>query len=525
MELVLTFPDLVTTQAKVSEILAQMETYWNALSSMPAMNAAYILTESLATFNRLPMRFDERANCLERYHQTAQQIWDQLERLFVLAPQPLRGEARQASEIALRMCQEIAFGYKRLLHDTLSSAGNKLPETLVLSLILRIQQVSGRILVVSVLSYQTMPVGLWSDLHQCFAFTMHHQLQNRPIQPDKPGYTIAYSYAQLVLLGLANPYSFRPEQWPILNEYIARFSVFLELFPDSAESPGMLKIPIMQDYPPRFPLQSNASAPITLLPGEQCIGLNLEAVVNHLAQAQEQLNNPEGPYSECSPIERIQRQHLLEHLNRTWRGDWVRRHTRTPVAGEVELVVGLRFVADRLFNREAPFKKNAVLLNHTSSGYAFSTTTDEPLSISVGEVVYICFENDTPLLGSVRWIRSPILGERSEFGIHLMEGIPTPIKLRPAFEQRKIAASVRKSPPFQWSIQLKSEEEDESDTTRFVLASGLCQTGQLLLAQDTLTSELSLWKCAECLEQTAVLSIFRFISAKPTQTTSSIAKN
>ncbi|MES2208186.1 MAG: hypothetical protein V4525_15485 [Pseudomonadota bacterium] len=512
MELVLTFPELMNIPGKVSDILTQMSLHWDTLAEMPPMNAAYILTESLATFNRLPMRFDERASWLERYQQSAQTVWDALERMFVLAPQPLKGEARSAADLALRMCQEIVSGYKRLLNDTITTAGNKLPESLVLSLILRIQQVSGRILVVSVLSYQTVPAGLWCDLHQCFAFAMRKQLHNRALQPDKPGYTLAYSYAQLVLLGLANPYSFRPEQWPILNEYIARFSVFLELYPDLPDSPSTLKIPTMQDYPPRFPLQSTPNSPISLPRGEVCIGVNLQRVVENLEQARGQLNNPDGPYAEYSLVERNQRQHLLEHLNRFWRGDWVRRHSRVPVSGEVELVLGVRAVAERLSlpAEQVVFKTNAILANHTSTGYAFRILGENPPALCIGELVYIYFENDPPLLATLRWMRTAIVGEAVEFGVQLIYGAPKPIKLRPAFDHRQGT----NSPPisFQWAIQL-AVEDDVPNTTRFLLASGLCQTGQLLLAQDTDT--LSLWQCADCIEQTASLAIFHFVSAKP----------
>jgi hypothetical protein len=241
--------------------------------------------------------------------------------------------------------------------------------------------------------------------------------------------------------------------------------------------------------------------------------VNLNRVIESLEQAREQLKNPVGSFADLPLQERNQRQHLLEHLNRAWRGDWVRRQARVPLSGKVELTVGVKNVAERLMHKdEYVFSPNAVLVNHTSTGYAFRISSDYPIHLSVGELAYVCFEKDEPLLGTVRWMRSGIVGDTVEFGVHLAYGRPMPIKLRPAFDHRFGAAAGAQAVHFQWGIQLSSDE-DEPNTTRFLLSSGLCQTGQLLLAQSE--STLTLWQCAECMEQTASLSLFRFISAKP----------
>lgn len=396
------------------------------------VEAARLIGDALAATNRVAMGDGKRLDLAEKYWTAALTLWPQLERRFAQAQHPLTGPALEAAKAGLTLASELAVAYKHLLA---SEAGKRISlggQRLMLALIHRCLQCTGRILVNSYLSYAPVPARTWHDAHLVYAFARERNLHLLPLSHDQPELTADRLTVQSLLLALANPYGFLPGQLNVVLRYVqehADWAKLTDVPPVHRMAKAVAIVPVGHDFPP-FSANKGGS-----IDGSRLFLLTFDLAF----QIQEQLRALEagGPLPEGvarDPASRLQYIALLKRLLRQWAIPPARQFNRLPSRARVVTCAGLPGVWQYSRGVHGPVDKppaglppmaNCQVINHTPAGYALRQTDASPTSLRIGELVALRVEGRTGLqVAMVRWFRNTLKGSGLEFGCELLSENP-----------------------------------------------------------------------------------------------------
>ena len=396
------------------------------------MEAARLIGDALAATNRVAMGDGKRLDLAEKYWAAAIALWPVLESRFAKAQHPLSGAALEAAKAGLTLASELAVAYKHLLASEADKRLSLGGQRLLLALIHRCMQCTGRILVNSYLSYAPVPARTWHDAHLVYAFARERNLHLVPLSSEQPDHTAERLTVQSLLLALANPYGFLPGQLALVLRYVqehAHWAKLTDVAPVHRMAKAVAIVPVGHDFPPfsankggsidgsklflltfdlAFQIQEQLRALEAGGPLPEGVGRDsgIARAVHRAAQA---AVAPVG-HSAGAPVQPPALACPRGHL-RGAAGVW--QYSRGVHAAVARPPAGL------------PPMANCQVINHTPAGYALRQTDSAPAALRIGELVALRVEGRTSLqVAMVRWFRNTFKGSGLEFGCELLSENP-----------------------------------------------------------------------------------------------------
>ena len=433
MSLALRLPPFAERPAQPPEIRPSRVAQWltEAATREPGF-AARLMSEALAATNRVGMSHSRRLDLTEQYWKTAALLWPRLEHRFIRATHPLQGDDLEAAKSALALANELATAYKRLLA---AEASRRLrfggPRRLV-ALVRRTFQATSRVLTNSYLSYAPVPSHTWYDAHEIYMFTRERKIHRHPVTLDQPDVTLERLYTQSLLLALANPYGFLPNQLSMVLHYLqenAQLAKLTTVPPVHRMAKAVAIVPVGHDFPPFSANKGGNTEGSKLFLLTFDLAFELQAQIRAL-EAGGTLPREAGNELDARP----RYISLLRRLLRQWAIPPARQFNRLPSRAKVAVCAGLpgvwhysRGTQHGVPNGVAPPPPmtECQVINHTTGGYALRQIDDAPNPLRVGDLIALRVEGRDGLqVAMVRWFRNTLASSILEFGCELLSDSP-----------------------------------------------------------------------------------------------------
>ena len=433
MSLALRLPPFAERPREAPELRSSRLASWltEASTREPGF-AARVMGEALGRTNRVPMSHGRRLELTEQYWKAAALLWPRLEHRFIRASHPLHGDDLEAAKAALSLATELSTSYKRLLANEASRRLRLGGARRLVALVRRTFQATSRVLANSYLSYAPVPAHTWYDAHEIYMFTRERKIHRHAVTLDQPDITLERLYVQSLLLALANPYGFLPNQLEIVLEYLeenAQLAKLTPVPPVHRMAKAVAIVPVGHDFPP-FSANKGGNAE----------GSKLFLLTFDLAfELQEQIRALEsgGTFSReagSDPSVRARHIALLKRLLRQWAIPPARQFNRLPSRAQVEMCAGLPGVWHYSRGTQRPPPSGVAppppmtqcqVVNHTSGGYALRQIDSSPTPLRVGDLIALRVEGRDGLqVAMVRWFRNTLAGAVLEFGCELLSDSP-----------------------------------------------------------------------------------------------------
>jgi len=314
------------------------------------------------------------------------------------------------SALFVRLCGELAIGFKRLLLQILQGRQPSMPH--LAWCLYMAQHFLAQQLLRHYQLYQEPPPALWRDSHLLYWIGEHQQCLDEPVAAafePRPASNLRGLYQQMLLLALSNPFH--------LDE-----GECLTLFSALAPLAGLARLQAWDE-------EDDAEGPIVDLSESQaCLGFEqpIEGEAANLRRFE--LGALLIALHEPAPLQSAQERQLLERVRQHWLGREQRRHERAELDGQCSLVVGLPAIHAQLLDK-LPQRTEAQLLDASPGGARLLCNANEGGQLQVGQLVLL-LTNGTPTLALVRWRHLNVEG--LHLGLRYLKGLPRPVWLRRA---------------------------------------------------------------------------------------------
>ncbi|MFV9682962.1 PilZ domain-containing protein [Pseudomonas sp. NY15367] len=314
------------------------------------------------------------------------------------------------SPLFVRLCGELAIGFKRLLLQILQGRQPSMPH--LAWCLYMAQHFLAQQLLRHYQLYQEPPAALWRDSHLLYWVGEHQQCLDEPVAAafePKPASTLRGLYQQMLLLALSNPFH--------LDE-----GECLTLFSALAPLAALARLQTWDE-------EDDAEGPLVDLGGAQaCLSFEqpIEGEAANLRRFE--LGALLIALHEPAPLQRAEERQLLERVRQHWLGRQQRRHERAELDGQCSLVAGLPAIHAQLLDK-LPQRTEAQLLDASPGGARLLCNADEGAQLQVGQLVLL-LTSGTPTLALVRWRHQG--SEGLHLGLRYLKGLPRPVWLRRA---------------------------------------------------------------------------------------------
>ncbi|XLX38953.1 PilZ domain-containing protein [Ectopseudomonas mendocina] len=314
------------------------------------------------------------------------------------------------SPLFVRLCSELAIGFKRLLLQILQGRQPSMPH--LAWCLYMAQHFLAQQLLRHYQLYQEPPAALWRDSHLLYWVGEHQQCLDEPVAAafePKPASTLRGLYQQMLLLALSNPFH--------LDE-----GECLTLFSALAPLAALARLQAWDE-------EDDAEGPLVDLGGAQaCLSFEqpIEGEAANLRRFE--LGALLIALHEPAPLQSAEERQLLERVRQHWLGRQQRRHERAELDGQCSLVVGLPAIHAQLLDK-LPQRTEAQLLDASPGGARLLCNADEGAQLQVGQLVLL-LTSGTPTLALVRWRHQG--SEGLHLGLRYLKGLPRPVWLRRA---------------------------------------------------------------------------------------------
>ena len=314
------------------------------------------------------------------------------------------------SPLFVRLCSELAIGFKRLLLQILQGRQPSLPH--LAWCLYMAQHFLAQQLLRHYQLYQEPPPALWRDSHLLYWIGEHQQCLDEPVAAafePKPASDLRGLYQQMLLLALSNPFHLDEGECLTLFSALAPLAALARLQPwdeeDEAEGPL-----------------------VDLSQAQACLSFEQRIEGEAVYLRRFELGALLIALHEPAPLQNEQECQLLERVRQHWLGRQQRRHERAGLAGQCSLVVGLPAIHAQLLGK-LPQRTEAQILDASPGGARLLCNADEGGQLHVGQLLLL-LTNGTPTLALVRWRHQG--GEGLHLGLRYLKGLPRPVWLRRA---------------------------------------------------------------------------------------------
>lgn len=314
------------------------------------------------------------------------------------------------SALFVRLCGELAIGFKRLLLQILQGRQPSRPH--LAWCLYMAQHFLAQQLLRHYQLYQEPPAALWRDSHLLYWIGEHQACLDEPVaaafQP-KPASSLRGLYQQMLLLALSNPFHLAEGECTALFAALAPLAGLARLLPwdeeDEAEGPL-----------------------VDLSESQACLAFEqqIEGAPAYLRRFE--LGALLVALHEPAPLQSQAERQLLERVCQHWLGRQQRRHARIELDGRCDLVIGLPAIHAQLLD-QLPQRTAVQILDASPGGARLLCNANEGGQLLVGQLVLL-LSNGTPTLALVRWRH--LGSEGLHLGMRYLKGLPRPVWLRRA---------------------------------------------------------------------------------------------
>ena len=438
---------------------------------------AHLVLEALACTNRMRLSPSEHMRVLEELRGAGDFVEQGLRRHYVGHTFPLPAENQEVADLAATLYAEFAIGYKRVAQDL--SAHRSIVDRRPLALALqRSIRYLGQQLLVSCHAYSPCAAGAWSELHQLYAYGVHHGLHRLRVRD--PSYqlvtkvTAADAYKQIAMLAVADPYRLGVEELDWVFVALERWAPLVDMRPPGAQdnAPGFV-VDLASDEPPGRAVPEQVGPMVRVLDTSALVAL-LRRQVGHTLSADAagmpfpEVGEPPTPSSEI----------MISRLVQHWEARPERQTKRSKRGVPVEAVSSLTAIHAHLSNATAkietdqpppeppptmlgsprtparanlppsrssmPTVHDCELLDQSSEGCKVLWPNAPGVALQVGTLVLLLSAMGTSaggesIAGVVRWMRRARDGGL-QTGVRLLASNPVPASVRRQSESTSNAA-------------------------------------------------------------------------------------
>ncbi len=222
------------------------------------------LLEALSEANRAPLNHLGRLAFTEFLRPAVYESTEALARRYATQPLPLPQSSGEESDLARRLLDELAAGFKLAVNEILQQ--RKVTRESRLDLQIASQRAllaHGRGLVETYRVHAPEPAGCWSAIHRLYRNAEALQLQALPIEGARDAeetlLSIRQAYLRLAILALTNPYHLMQDEAQDLYRRIGRWVHFAHMRELSGEGhpEGRFITDLDSDLPPRYVSRQN----------------------------------------------------------------------------------------------------------------------------------------------------------------------------------------------------------------------------------------------------------------------------
>jgi hypothetical protein len=239
MDLNLNIPDMDAENMTLVETKPAKAEQW--LAGLPLLNPAetsYQIYSALVALNRTELDDKTRFRLLEIYREPIARLCTELKGEYIGLPLPLTVKGHQAAQRARALQVEMAYGYKRLVTNTIESLKGR-PSTRAMSslaiLLQRAIRYLGETLVKSYQYYAQPPDNTWREIHQLAeladAYGVFDVPVDDPLNTTVPQSSVAHVYKQALLVDFSDPYHLPVRLVELIQHYLNRWASLAKLGP------------------------------------------------------------------------------------------------------------------------------------------------------------------------------------------------------------------------------------------------------------------------------------------------------
>ncbi|MFW5431990.1 MAG: hypothetical protein ACKE5M_05715 [Methylophilaceae bacterium] len=391
------------------------------ISNLPfsdPIKAAADLIEELQILNSQKIAYANRVSALEVYRPAVIQISEALIPQFSYASLPISRNQKAFAEAAIKLWQEVAYGYKWALIGLQNKIININSDKSMALVIQRAIHALKETAFVNYLTYQTPPKSFWAELHQLYYCSLQQNAETLIVNEglaDNNESSVNSVYTQALLLALANPHRLSSQDIVKTNNYLSKVANDAELrslgFIES--STGVFLIELNGGAPPtaysKTNKEPNSETDLLLL----TIKI-VKRIHTHLRLLQDGMLPNDGSLPNNALHNHYE--DLLTHLITHFGKSPLRAFSRTKKSDGVELGIGVQD-AHYFAPKIGSDYKNLVVQNATvipsrwqilnvgAGGYALRKFNSSLVALQVGDIATI--KNNTTLsweLGVIRWV-------------------------------------------------------------------------------------------------------------------------
>ena len=256
-------------QADIDDMAGGLPDWRSYLAKLPLADpllAARRIISSLHDANRLPCDALSRYEFLESHRAVIKDLSIALKNFYGSAAFPLTEAEYDKATIVRQMLVELADGYKLVVHALAEiEQAPKAPHEILLTVCFRALHYLSRVILESYTAYQTVPRGIWSDLHTLYAYALAHGISQRRLLNDEDDHnevlSIQHCYIQIVLVALANPHHLMQGETEKIYRFLNELVGLCRIVPLTQAVPlsGKLIIDPNSDNPPYFALPATTN--------------------------------------------------------------------------------------------------------------------------------------------------------------------------------------------------------------------------------------------------------------------------
>ncbi|AYC32167.1 PilZ domain-containing protein [Pseudomonas cavernae] len=391
-------PDIHDEHAEpLADLQAQLA---NARLQPPEHGLQQVLSLSFR-LNRSAMTLLERQRTLQSFSEE-----------FRHYAQPYSDE-RPPPALFVRLCAELAVGFKRLLLQILQSRHPSRPH--LAWCLYMAQHFLAQTLLRNYQLYQEPPPSLWRDSHLLYWIGEYQNCLDEPVaaafQPQ-PANTLRGLYQQMLLMALSNPFHLAEGEGPALFSALAPLAGLARLQPWDEDETGDTEGPT-----------------IDLTAAQPCLMLEQIAEIDNQYLRRFELGALLVALHEPAPLQSGKERQVLERVHQHWLGRQQRRHLRTDQQSNCQLIIGLAAIHAQLLDQR-PSQCSAQVLDVSPGGARLLCNADQGPRLPVGQLLLLLSPSGTPTLALIRWRH--LNSEGLHLGIRYLKGLPRPVWLRRA---------------------------------------------------------------------------------------------
>lgn len=296
-----------------------------------------------------------RPQVVELFREPVDYLSHNLRRHYTQMGLPLSSKAQKTVRLSSELNAELANAYKIMIEDMVSGRNPNFDRELLVISLHRALFYLGRIMLEAALAYMPVAGTIWKEIHVLYNYAAQNRVHLVPVKLTFDGqqqiHTIEESYKHLLLFASAEPQRLSQQHIIQLYRSSSGWSRYLE-FDNGEEVAGrryLYHVNLQSNNGPAF---NAPDAPVTAPTRSARLQLDFSRILKHLRNQYEEAHWEDGLTS--NQADKLLLRTLLKH----WLRSGKRKHPRTQLNFELNMVCGLHTIDRHLRERETSDETN-----------------------------------------------------------------------------------------------------------------------------------------------------------------------